>query len=432
MRDAPEQLGARAVTRAAQHIWLTVAFVLVWLHFSYVRPHLRLPDWQIYTLYLIAVSGVAARYLTGIRHGRARWHRVLFDGLSILIIALGVNFTGGIRSDLWLVLLIFVIAETLAASARGFLISDTVAILSYVVATWPEDVARASPSYFEMLATRIFFLVLVASIARAIAAEERQRQADLAALREALSVSEERRRLARDLHDGVGHVLTRVILSLELARRECLRDPAAAAETMTRQAAALRGAMEEMRQLVATLRTDTSGYSLQAAVRAMAAEVEATGTLRLTLELPEAPLPLSPHRQFHLSRVIQEALTNVLRHARASSATVRITVQENPVGPPRVIAQVFDDGVGFDPAPYLRAARAALPGEVDAAAGITLAPGHGLQGMSERLAPYGGSVQVESAPGQGTRVTAELPGDQYESPLARLAERVEAEVLAAR
>src|SRR5688572_18592751 len=148
MRQREQRGEFRAVTRAAQHVWLTVAFIFLWLHFSYVRPHFRHQDWQLYALYLLAVAGIAGRYLTGIRHGDERWHRVVFDGLSILFIALGVNFTGGIKSDLWLVYFIFVIAETLAASARGFLITDTVAVFSYVIATWPRIYTQ---EYVEML-----------------------------------------------------------------------------------------------------------------------------------------------------------------------------------------------------------------------------------------------------------------------------------------
>lgn len=380
----------RAVTRVAQHVWLVVAFAIIWRHFTYVRPHIRHDDWQIYTLYLVAVAGTAFRYLTGIRHGRERWHRLVFDGFSILVIALGVNFTGGIKSDLWLVYFIFIIAETLAASARGVLLTDTFAIASYVLATWPREFTQ---EYAELLVTRIFFLVLVASIARTLAQEERIRQQDLAALRETLSVSEERRRLARDLHDGLGHVLTRVILSLEVARRQCGPDSQPAAECVAQQATALRGAMEEMRQIVATLRTDTPSLSVQSVVRSLAAQLADTGELQVEVQAPEAPLPLSVHRQYHLTRVIQEALTNCLRHSGADRALVRIEVQESPVQTPRVVAEVLDSGRGFD---------------LERAAGTE---GHGLVGMTERLAPYGGTVTIESSPGQGTRVRAEVPAD---------------------
>jgi signal transduction histidine kinase len=384
--SAPDRQELRAVARAAVHVWLAVAFVFVWLHFSYVS---RRPDWQIYTLYFLSVAGIATRYLTGIRYGRERWHRVLFDGLSIVLISVGVGLTGGIHSDLWLVYFIFIITETLAASARGFLITDAAAVLSYVVATWP---AQMTQQYAEVLITRVFFLVLVASIARTIAADERSRQQDFGALREALSVSEERRRLARDLHDGVGHVLTRVILSLELARRQCKTEPEAAAQTVGGQADDLRRAMEEMRQIVATLRTDTAAFNVYSTVRQMAAQLKQAGAIEVDVRVPDQPLPLSQHRQYHLSRVIQEALTNCLKHSQAARAEVDIRIQEQPVGGTKVVAVVSDAGVGFDPQ------------QIDGR-------GHGLRGMAERLVPYDGKVTVESAPAGGTRVTAEVPGD---------------------
>jgi signal transduction histidine kinase len=385
MRKTPDQHDIRAVTRVAQHVWMAVAFVFAWMHFSSVRPHL---DWRVYSLYFLAVAGIACRYLTGMRYGYEPWHRVVFDGLSILFISLGVGLTGGIHSELWLLYFIFVIAETLAASARGFLITDVAAMASYAVATWPTKITWG---YGELLLTRIFFLVLVASIARTIAGEERRREADLGGLREALSVSEERRRLARDLHDGIGHVLTRVILSLEVARRLCGKEPEGAAESIAHQANALRGAMEEMRQIVATLRTDTSAFDLQTAVRAFIAQLEDTGSLEVSLEMPGEPLPLSSHRQYHLARVIQEALTNSLRHSRASHAEVEIRVVDAAVGIPKVVARVSDAGAGFEPG--------------------AVRSGHGLKGMAERLAAYGGKVRIDSSPGSGTAVTAELASD---------------------
>jgi len=378
------------VTRAAQHVWLAVAFVIVWLHFSYVQQYVRHQDWQLYTLYFLAVAGVATRYLTGVRHGRERWHRIVFDGLSILFIALGVNLTGGIHSDLWLVYFIFVIAETLAASARGFLITDGVAIYSYVVATWPRQLTQ---DYAEMLITRIFFLVLVASIARTLASDERTRQEDLAALREDLSISEERRRLARDLHDGIGHVLTRVILSLEMARRQSSADAPAACEAMAQQATALRSAMEEMRQIVATLRTDTGAWDLRTAIRAAVAQLEQSGAVAVELTLPSDPLPLSAHRQYHLSRVIQEALTNCLKHSGATKVEVEVSVLEPAVGTSSVAVRVTDNGVGFEPS------------------AVASYDGHGLRGMSERLSAFGGALDLRSSPGTGTQVTAEMPSD---------------------
>lgn len=111
----------------------------------------------------------------------------------------------------------------------------------------------------------------------------------------------------------------------------------------------------------------------------------------MELQLPDQPLPLSPPRQYHLSRVVQEALTNCIRHSGAKMAVVRVEVQSHAVMGERVILEVSDDGGGFD---------------VE-----QTAPGHGLPGMAERLAPYGGKVTIESAPGKGTRVRAELPAD---------------------
>lgn len=389
-RSEPRPRDLSAVIAAAQHVWAAVAFVFAWLHFEYVTALFRHEPWQLYTLYLLAVAGVAARYVTGVRHGHQRWHRILFDALTIFFIALGVNLTGGIRSDLWLVFFIFVIAETLASSARGILITLLGTVFAYTIATWPRMMNR---EWLELYFTHLFFLGLVASVAWTLAREERRRQIDVGALREALAISEERRRLARDLHDGIGHVLTRVILSLEMARRQVGAPPEAMNDTLAQQADALRGAMHEMRQLVGTLRTDTSSFDLPTAVRTLASQMSNSSSLQVSVEAPEEPLPLAPYRQYQLSRVVQEALTNCLRHASAHRAAVRIRTTTSAVGLPRVVVTITDDGRGFDPE------EARLRG------------GNGLRGMEERLEPYGGRVVFDSMAGRGTTVTAELPGE---------------------
>src|SRR5262249_41201066 len=118
--------------------------------------------------------------------------------------------------------------------------------------------------------------------------------------------------------------------------------------------------------------------------------------MQVRLRLPEESLPLSSHRQYHLSRVIQEALTNCLRHAHVDAAEIELQVAPAAVGPAHVLATIADEGAGFQP---------------DNAGDC---PGSGLQGMRERLAPYEGRVTIRSAPGQGTQIIAELPADAGE------------------
>jgi signal transduction histidine kinase len=163
---------------------------------------------------------------------------------------------------------------------------------------------------------------------------------------------------------------------------------------MAQQAAALRSAMEEMRQIVATLRTDTSAVDLRTAIRTAAALVEQSAAMAVEVRVPEAPLPLSAHRQYHLSRVIQEALTNCLKHSEATSITVEVSVLEPAVGAPTVTARVTDNGCGFHPER------------------VRAQDGNGLRGMEERLTAFEGRLEVRSSPGQGTTIIAELPGDQ--------------------
>src|SRR5207249_3216349 len=114
------------------------------------------------------------------------------------------------------------------------------------------------------------------------------------------------------------------------ARRQLSSEPRAAEEEIGRDIDALRGAMEEMRQLVATLRTDTAPFDLPPWLRATAAEM--AGSTEVDLQLPAEPLPLSGAQQYQLARVIQEALTNCLRHAQVTRAEVEVRVTTEPGG----------------------------------------------------------------------------------------------------
>ncbi len=199
---------------------------------------------------------------------------------------------------------------------------------------------------------------------------------------------EERRRLARELHDGVGQVLTALKHRLEwladaareeAARRE-LRDALAIA------AEALR-ATREMSRLLRPAVLDDLG--LEAALRALARSLEAPGGLRIELELQRLEGRLPEDLETLLYRVAQEALTNVLRHSGADCARLRLELE-----PERLRLSVEDEGRGFDP-------QAAL------AAGAT--PGIGLRGIRDRAALFGGSLAIAPGRSGGTRLTVTLP-----------------------
>ena len=199
---------------------------------------------------------------------------------------------------------------------------------------------------------------------------------------------EERRRLRRDLHDGLGPQLSSQALTIDAVRKLMRRDPDAAEELLLELKADAQDAVTDIRRLVYGLRPPAlDDLGLLGALRETAAQY-ATKGLGVSVEAPETLPQLSAAVEVAAYRIAQEALTNVARHARARSSTVRLDIEDGAL---RV--EVRDDGVGM-PEP-----RADHTGHT----------GVGLTSMRERATELGGSLLVGPLPEGGTRVRATLP-----------------------
>ena len=217
--------------------------------------------------------------------------------------------------------------------------------------------------------------------------------ADLQRSRERLveAREEERRRLRRDLHDGLGPQLSSQALTIDAVRRLMRRDPDAAEELLLELKADAQDAVADIRRLVYGLRPPAlDDLGLLGALRETAEQFGAKG-LSVSVEGPEGGClpPLSAAVEVAAYRITQEALTNVARHAGAKTCTVRFEIEEAGV----LRIEVRDDGRGI-PAPQARSAVRA---------------GVGLTSMRERASELGGSLIVEPLPEGGTRVRARLP-----------------------
>ncbi len=216
--------------------------------------------------------------------------------------------------------------------------------------------------------------------------------ADLQRSRERLVTTreEERRRLRRDLHDGLGSTLAALHLQAGAIRTLMRHDLAAADAEILDVQAEIRSAIADIRRLVYALRPPAlDELGLVGAIRQYAAQYDLSGTpheseghLRVAVEAPEQLPALPAAVEVAAYRIVQEALTNVARHAHARTCTVRLAV----TGEFQV--EISDDGVGFTAGSF---------------AGV------GLLSMRERAAEPGGSCLVESVPGQGTRIQVHLP-----------------------
>jgi signal transduction histidine kinase len=223
------------------------------------------------------------------------------------------------------------------------------------------------------------------------AVSERARAADLTRSREQLArqaVMEERLRIARELHDIVAHAMSVITVQAGTARMVMDSSPEVARESLGAIEGTSRQALAEMRRLLSVLRDDSAGPDiLLAPARGLAdldalVETAAASGLQVSLSRQGDPVVLPAGAELAAFRIVQEALTNVSRHARASSASVVVRYR-----PSEVAVEVTDDGVG------------GLPG----------AGGHGLVGMRERAALYGGEVEAAPRPEGGFRVQARIP-----------------------
>jgi signal transduction histidine kinase len=212
-------------------------------------------------------------------------------------------------------------------------------------------------------------------------ANERLRAA--AARSEELARAKERNRVAREIHDGLGHCLTALHVQLEAAQVLFETDQSKARSAMVKAQELTREGLAEVRRSVALLRTSAPRPKpLLDAVRDLARECTAEG-IDAAVKLGGTPRPLADPIEFTLYRATQEALTNVRRHARASKLTIELTYAS-----PGVRLRIEDDGVGTS----------------------ELRQGFGLTGLRERAEIVGGTMSVHSTRGRGFTLEVELPG----------------------
>lgn len=214
---------------------------------------------------------------------------------------------------------------------------------------------------------------------------EREEQARLA-------VALERERIARELHDEVAHALTVMVVQAGAAERLVETDPAGASEALQAITTTGRGALADMRRMLAGLRAEQSGLDLapQPGVADLPALADRLGEAGLPVELSvqgEAR-PLPPIVDLSAYRIVQEALTNALRHAGPARARVLLRY-----GPDALELRITDDGRGAQPP--------ATVGEP--------ASGHGLIGMRERVAIFAGELRAGPRPEGGFAVEASIP-----------------------
>jgi signal transduction histidine kinase len=197
---------------------------------------------------------------------------------------------------------------------------------------------------------------------------------------------QEKARLARELHDELGAILTASKMDVSMIVRRGLQPPEHALQALQRVQANLEQGVQLKRRVIEGLMPSTlSHLGLVAAVDALAEEVETQSGLRIERDLPEA-LDLDRERSIAVFRLVQEALTNVQKHARATRVDLVLETRDD-----RLCLRLRDNGIGLDPAKARKL------------------KSHGLRGMKHRVDAFGGRFEIGAAPGGGTVMTVEIP-----------------------
>jgi len=308
---------------------------------------------------------------------------------------------GGSEESAWQLFLFLFIPMVLVSWQYNFR-----AVVAYCLFTAFVDflLARSATPDFQFIHqtyTRLVFIrtlsfLIVGYIISRIVTQMRQQQSALeeanqklahyAATLEQLTLSRERNRLARELHDTLAHTLSGLAVQLEGVRSLWNSHPPQAYAMLEGALGATRSGLTETRHAIQALRSQPlENLGIELALQELGRSAAERAGFELSFERPDLPLELPQSTEQCLYRVAQEALENVARHAGASRVVLRL---ESCNGEARLT--ISDDGVGFDPATIRTEDR------------------FGLRGMRERAELSGGSLVIESKPGAGTTVRLEV------------------------
>lgn len=382
---AASWLQERFVARAralfyARLMFLTLGLLIlavpVWSHYFGLRGPLAFGAYFAMLLYSVANYTV----LENPRAGRIVTYITLCLDLSIMVVLIARG--GGLQTPLLATQLLF---TTLFALLYPKPLAILPPLLALLITTRLDQLLDRSPTAVEVL-TILWYLalnfiiiyVLVYLNEREVAAHREVvvLQADL----KELAVVEERNRLAREIHDGLGATLSSLIIQseylMQLAKDESLK------AEITELKASAEEAIEELRRNLRMMRED---FDLATGLEDYVKTFKDRTQLEVTFEKFGHVYKLSPEAQLSLFRVLQECLSNAAKHAAAKKVVVKLNLSQDAV-----LLSIKDDGKGFD-------TRQATPGH------------YGLVNMRERAMKVQGEVIIDSAPGAGTQVTFSMP-----------------------
>ena len=325
---------------------------------------------------------------------RTEWHesrRVTWAWLTVIVVlAVAILAVGGSN---------FVTALIIAAAAIGRMsptpraaaIGTTCCVAAGLAVALARGINYTGALVLVLVSAMGSFLAFAATRRNELVFKLRETRAELARM----AVAEERLRIARDLHDLLGHSLSLITLKAELAGRLIGADPDRAAREISDLETVARRSLGEVRAAVTSYRQPSLAAEL-----AEARQMLAAAGMDCVVQAP-ASVDLPPQVEALLAWTVREGATNVVRHSGARKVTITVTA-----GADQVTAEVADDGVGpaWEPAPGGDGAGGPAPGE----------HGSGLTGLTERARDLGAEVSAgEGRGGKGFRLMVRVPAGRF-------------------
>ena len=337
---------------------------------------------------LLCLMGVL--YLTLNLWGSRRlddWGRTATALYFIITIGLGGAISYFSNGAAWLILLPLV-SEAFQRLSLPFAIlaSFFIWVGQILPAVLSGDITNAMSAVMGYLSAVVFVAVFTLITVneqkmRRQLAEANKRLREYTHRMEENAILQERNRMAREIHDGLGHYLTSVNIQLKAAKSIMPQDPSAADEALGKAIFLTQEALNDVRRSVSALRSDQPSETIASeAIRPLMEMVNADLKVNLQIEGNETNLP--PSLIWVLFRAAQEALTNIQKHSRAAEAHISLCYL-----PEDVQMKIVDDGIGAE----------------------NLEGGYGLVGLRERVQIYGGRVEAATAPGKGTSLLVSIP-----------------------
>jgi signal transduction histidine kinase len=381
----------RRFTRVNLPVWVIVGAAVLWGVVSKLQGKFVLSWGQMGLLIALALVSATARTWVGLKDPRVMYRLtlplVMFD---LLLITLVTRLTGGFESQLWLLYFALLTSEAAVMPTRLLLLALGLAAVGYGWASAP-----LAPDQWNDFGFRIAAVSLVSWLIHQVYRSHAEYRMELAELREQYDLAQERERIAREFHDGLGHHLVSAIRGLESIRRRLKAHADTAADcALQEQIDILRTALDDTRQTIQQLRAPET-TDMRVFIRQTAERVAQRLGAQLHCDCPDPMPTLTPLQTLMLTRVVQEALSNVMKHAgRPQNLWVACDWRDGWLE-----VRIADDGDGFDPAAALE--------------------GMGLNNMRDRIRTLGGELTIQSAVGQGTTVLARVPVQQRTESIVR-------------